>query len=238
MNCRYSLGRARDGAAEQVGEHQQEQHRRDRHVEQLLGHVLDLEHAAPAEGQARRDSALGRGGRSRRASSAVRCRLGAGRLRRVARWWSAAAHAATPAVVVLGVLGGVAGQRQEHLVEARLAEREAGDRDARRATARRSPPTPASASAHRHRQRGRVGLRWTCAELARAARSASRALIGVEQPHVQRAAADRRLQLRRRALGDHACRGRSRRSARRAGRPPRGTACTAASSCPGRRARG
>ena len=32
----------------------------------------------------------------------------------------------------------------------------------------------------------------------------ARALVGIEQAHVQRAAPDRRLQLRRRALGDHA----------------------------------
>ena len=59
-------GRPLDGAAEQVGEHQDEHHGRDRHVEQLLGDVLDLEHPAPAEGQRRGERARPRGPRARR----------------------------------------------------------------------------------------------------------------------------------------------------------------------------
>ena len=69
-------GRALDRTAEQVREHQDEHHRRDRHVQQLLGDVADLQHPAPAERE--------RGGeRARRAAGAgwrrARC---AGRRRR------------------------------------------------------------------------------------------------------------------------------------------------------------
>ena len=61
-------GRSGDRAAEHVGEHQHEHHRRDRHVEELLGYVLDLQHPSPPEGHRRRRGARprrARGGRER-----------------------------------------------------------------------------------------------------------------------------------------------------------------------------
>ena len=83
-SCRYSLRRAGQRAAEQVGEQQHEHDREGRHVEQLHGHVLDLEHGPPGEGERRRPAADGVGGPvARRPPSEGG--LGDGRLRRL-RW--------------------------------------------------------------------------------------------------------------------------------------------------------
>ena len=57
--CEVVARRAGDRAAEQVGEHQQEQDRRDRHVDQLLGDVLDLQHARASRTSAAAASAAG-----------------------------------------------------------------------------------------------------------------------------------------------------------------------------------
>ena len=66
---------------------------------------------------------------------------------------------------------------------------------------------------------------------ARARARASGRSLGVEQPHVQRARPTDAL-AGRACPRRSPCRGRSRRSRRRAGRPRRGTACRAGSSCP------
>ena len=164
-------GRAGDRAAEQVGEHQQEQHRRDRHVEQLLGDVLDLQHPAPAEGQARRQRA-----RRAAARAAARARASAvGRRPASALARSSAGAQCRAPRSPSSVLGRVAGQRQEDLVEARLAEREVGDA---RCPARESAATRLGARARRRRPRptaprGRARA-WTRRRArARARRSAS-----------------------------------------------------------------
>ena len=51
------VGGAGDRAAEDVREHQDEHHRGDGHVQQLLGDVLDLQHPAPGEGHRGRERA-------------------------------------------------------------------------------------------------------------------------------------------------------------------------------------
>ena len=94
---------------------------------QLLGHVLDLEQGAPAEG--------GRGGPARRAGPGggrpegrERCRLrscGGPWWVRSWRWLMWLSRGAAGAVC------GLAGKGEEHLVEARLAEGELADGDAR-----------------------------------------------------------------------------------------------------------
>ena len=112
-----------------------------RHVEQLLGDVLDLQHPAPAEGERRPTARSARGGRGAGRQSGVaqrrrpRRRAVRRRCGRVVGHGGLARRRSTrpPAV---GCLGGVAGEGQEDLVQARLAEREVGDADARRATAR------------------------------------------------------------------------------------------------------
>ena len=81
----------------------------------------------------------------------------------------------------------MAGQRQEHLVEARLAEREVGDPDAGAGQLGDRLGGPVGVGARR-RQRRRVGLEVDRAELAREHPLGLRPLLGVEQPHVQRAA--------------------------------------------------
>ena len=232
MNCRYVARRPGDRPAEHVREHQREQHRRHRHVDQLLGNVLDLQHRRASRTSARRRSGAGarrpraRGERLAQRDVGARLEAGSGSC--------VDAHAAS----VFVSSAGVAGQREEHLVEARLPEREVGDADAgaRRAPRRPAPPgrrprTTADSAAG-------SASRWTAPSSRASTRSASRPLVGVEQAHVQRARADRCLQLGRRALGDRPGRDRSPRCRRRAGRPRRGTACTTGSSCRRRRARG
>ena len=110
-------------------------------------------------------------------------------------------HAASSVRVVVVVLGRVAGEGQEHLVEARLAEREL----ARSCTPSAASSATASAAPVRRRRTARTAppgrpRGGRCRARRPAARSASSALLGVEQPHVQRAAADRGLELRGRAL--------------------------------------
>ena len=72
-------GRARDRPAEEVGEHEDEHDRRDRHVEQLLGDVPDLQHPAPAEGDRRREATGRRRLRRRARPPCGRRRVGGGR---------------------------------------------------------------------------------------------------------------------------------------------------------------
>ena len=136
-----------------------------------------------------------------------------------------------PRLLVVAVLGRVAGERQEHVVERRAlaapmsSTRDAGvvepahrldDRAVRRAR-------PAAARAPSSSTAARVAIG------ASAATAASR-LRRRRQVDLQPLAADAVLELVGRAVGDHACRGRSRRCGRRAGRPRRGTASSAAPS--------
>ena len=100
------------------------------------------------------------------------------------------------------LLGRVAGEREEDLVEARLAEREVGDPTPARASSA-TASAARSASAHGADSAAGSGSRWTVAELARQHALGLGALLGIEQAHVQRAGADRRLELAGRALGDH-----------------------------------
>ena len=62
---------------------------------------------------------------------------------------------------------------------------------------------PRSASAHGAVSAAGSGSSWTAPSSRARIASACGALLGVEQAHVQRAGADRRLQLAGRALGDH-----------------------------------
>ena len=81
------------------------------------------------------------------------------------------------------------------------------EKSAIRTPARASSATASAARSRvgaRRRQRRRVGLEVHGAELVGEHALGLGALLGVEQPHVQRAGADRRLELGRRALGDHA----------------------------------
>ena len=135
-NCRYSLGRAGQRAAEQVREHQRQHDRERGHVEQLLGHVLDLQHRPPAERQRRRP------GRS--AAAGVR-RGDQHRAERLGDGVSAVGRSVVlVAVAHAGIRprrcsAGLAGEGQEHLVEAGLAEREVVDGDAGARPARPAP---------------------------------------------------------------------------------------------------
>ena len=193
-------GRAGDRAAEQVREHQHEHDRRDGHVEQLLGHVLDLQHRAPAERQRRRQRAGGRGGARRSRRAAWRHGDACRRRRRRALTLHARLR---PPVSVSSSAGWP--------VRARNTSSRLGWPSEKSAT-----PMPARASAATPR-RAAIGVgarravsaagsasRLTGAERASRARAAASARCsGSQQPHVQRAGADRRLQLARRALGDH-----------------------------------
>ena len=123
-----------DRPAEHVREHQREQHRRHRHVDQLLGNVLDLQHRPPAERQRGGEEAGAR--RPRLEESALRSATSAlvsGRCGCVRR---------CSCGLLIPSSAGVAGQREEHLVQARLPEREVGDARRRRATAPRRPAPP------------------------------------------------------------------------------------------------
>ena len=183
-----------------------EHHRRDRHVEQLLGDVLDLEHAAPAEGERGGERRSARGGRGVE-ESALRtaASLGGRRGRRgvsasVLMLPAPARRASSSSLV----LGRVAGQGQEHLVEARLAEREVGDPRRRRASARR-PPRRRGRRRRRPRTAPRDRARGGRARARRAStRSASGRCSGSSSRTCSAPEPDRRLELAGRALGDHA----------------------------------
>ena len=183
MYWQVLVGRALHRAAEQVGEHQQEEDRRDRRVEQLLRDVLDLEHAAPGE-----RAAGGEGARRRRALA--RDERGLQRLlaqRRDGLVGDGRSRRRLP------------GEGEEDLVQRRLAEREGRDGDARRATS--SASASAARSASGARARARPGRSPATAPSRRS--SAASRCSGSASAHVQRAAADRRLELARRPLGDH-----------------------------------
>ena len=212
---------------------QHEHHRRDRHVEQLLGHVLDLQHPAPAERRAaaeRRSRAAGAGSR--------RAPCGAPPRRRRSRARSSGGGRCSCGLLLLdGVARRPAPRPGGRSARGRPRRGSAGRARSRRsATPDRASSATASARAvgvgARRRQRRRVGLEVDRAELAREQALGLRALLGVEQAHVQRAGADRRLELAGRALGDHLAVVDHRDARRRAGRPRRGTACRAGSSCP------
>ena len=136
-------------------------------------------------------------------------------------------------------IGGVPGERQEHLVEAGQAQCQLGDRDAFGLQARDDGRQRLRVvdgdrqQARVFRGRRRCGCRPRPSTIAATAAQVGR----VGRAYVQRLAADLRLQLGRRAARDDACRGRSPRSRWRAGRPRPGTASSAARSCPRRRAR-
>ncbi len=116
-----------------------------------------------------------------------------------------AAHAALLHRRLLGrlVLGRVAGERQEHLVEARLAEREVRDADLG-AGEHRDHLGAALGVRAGDRERRRIGLEVDLAELPLEQLGGRGPLLGIEQAHSQGAAAHGGLELRRRALGDHA----------------------------------
>ena len=147
-------GRSGDRAAEQVGEHQDEHHRRDRHVEQLLGDVLDLEHPAPAEGERGRQRARARRARGRGERLADGGLVGGGVGSRCAVGSVLMLPAPRSAIAsAVCVLGRVAGQREEHLVEARLAEREVGDPHARPASSATASAAAVGVGARRRQRR-------------------------------------------------------------------------------------
>ena len=134
------------------------------------------------------------------------------------------------------LLGRVAGEREEHVVERRPAQRDVVDADAgvveRAARPRRSRRARRDRDAH-----DAVLDVGALVGTSRAApRSRARLVGGRRGCDLEPLAADAVLELVRGALGDHACRGRSRRSGRRAGRPRRGTAWSAARWCPRPRA--
>ena len=125
------VGRAGERAAEQVREHHREHDRRDDHVEELLRHVLDLEQRPPAEGQHVGDGARRLRPPVRRQHPAEILADDQG-IARVAHSAASFRIAVRGRTVAVGRLRRVAGEREEHLVEARLAEGEFGDRDAGR----------------------------------------------------------------------------------------------------------
>ena len=165
--------------------------------------MLDLEHPAPAEGQGgrqRRSRAAGAGSRTSALRSAASSAAGvAGSGRRVG------AHAACSSSV--GFLGGLSSAGWP--VSARNTSSRLGwpseksaipTPDARQLGDGLGGPVGVGA---RRRQRRRVGLEVHGAELAREHPLGLGSLLGIEQPHVQRARADRCLELAGRALGDH-----------------------------------
>ena len=229
-NCRYSLGRAGQRAAEQVREHQHEHDREHGHVEQLLGHVLDLEQRPPAEGRATRRarrarrprSAASQDGRAARRARCGGCVVGGGRScgtpvgSSVSRRRGGRSGPGTPRP-------GWAGRGRSRR---RRCRRAASVGERRGARPRAGSPTPGG-------QRRRVGSRLT-ADAERAARAPLRRrprCVGSAQPDVQGAGADRRLQLAAGALGDHPAVVDDGDAGRPAGRPRRGTAWSAARWC-------
>ena len=166
------------------------------HVEQLLGDVLDLEHPAPAEGHRRGER--GSPARRSRASSASAWR----RSRRRASSCRRLLDAPRPSG---SAPRRVAGEREEHLVQARLAEREVGDA---RCPPRRAPPPRSRAAVGVRARRGerrRVGLEVHVAPSSRRStlpRPSGRC-SGSSSRTCSAPRADRRLELPRRALGDH-----------------------------------
>jgi hypothetical protein len=98
----------------------------------------------------------------------------------------------------------LAGEREEDLVEAGLAEREARDRDPGVAELGERL-RGALRVGHRDRERGGVALEVHGGPEAACQKPLGLgALPRVEQPHLQRGLAHRRLELPRRPLGDHA----------------------------------
>ncbi len=221
-------GRPGERAAEHVREQQREHDRRDRHVEQLNRDVLDLEHAAPAEraGAGRRRGRAGRSPDSQRGDGPARA-PGCAR-----RSVLDGAHAGD--LLLLGVvLGRTAGEREEDVVEARLAEREVGD---------------AGCRAHERGERLRrlVGARGTLHATAPAGsvasstpspstgddRGAAARSPGSTSRKCSALLPDRGLELAAACPPRSRARGRSPRSGRRAGRPPPGTGCVSSTVVP------
>ena len=203
----YSSGGPGQRPAEEVREHQHHHDREDRHVEELLGHVLDLQHGPPAEGQRRRQRAragaaapgrpAGRPGSPRPVRRARRPRVSA----------VVGAVLMPPPPLLAGVLSG---EGEEDLVQAGLAQREVVHGDPRSGPA---PPAPGrlfgrapvgAAPADRGGQRHRVGVQLhRRVERERQHPLGLGPLPGVAQPQMDGAGADGRLQLALRALGDH-----------------------------------
>ena len=151
------------------------------------------------------DAALARGGRGVDDSalrSAASSAAGVGRARVVGSVLMLPAPRVGDRFLGGLVLGRAAGQRKEHLVEARLADREVGDPDACSRQLGEGLGGPVGIGA-RHRQRRGVGLELNRAELVREDPLGLGSLLGIEQAHVQRARPDRGLELAGRALGDH-----------------------------------
>ena len=100
-------------------------------------------------------------------------------------------------------LGGVAGEGEEDLVEARLAEREArATRDAGPASSPTAAAPPSASAQATDSAAGSALERHRRRAAAAAPAAAAGRCAGSTQPDVQRAGADRGLELRRGALGD------------------------------------
>src|SRR5690606_6880952 len=100
---------AGERAAEQVREHQREDDRRHRDVEQLLGHVLDLEQRAPRVGEGRGDGRRPVGPVLERDGGAQRVRLGRAQVR--GGGGGGDGHQATSSIVSSSSMGWPGGAR-------------------------------------------------------------------------------------------------------------------------------
>ncbi|CAM5269534.1 hypothetical protein STENM223S_02555 [Streptomyces tendae] len=198
-------------ASEEVREHQQVHDREGRDVEQLLRHVLDLQHGAPAERQGGGQRAGPR--RPLLGDQQRRQRLRADRRQFPGLRARGRAHAATSSFVsCAGAVRGagvVAGQREEDLVEARLAEGEVVDGDACAGQLGERPCRlvgggVAGRGVEPGGERHGVGFQLHLREqqVAQQPLGVGTAL-GVAQPHMDGTGAHGRLELALGALGDH-----------------------------------
>ena len=208
-NCRYSWLEPGDRAAEHVDEQHQEHERLDRHAGELLGVGLDADQVAPRDDPRVAD-------RLAESETPAARRLGA--LRRLSCALSSVSSSRPRPSARCPVSG------EEHLVEARAAQRQVVDGDAR---PRRAPDDLRRGPSGRRPARvtsSLVAVRCCRRRPANSARTlARRPCRRVGRADLQDLAADLRLELVARFPRRSPGRGRSRRCGPTAGRPRPGT---------------